>query len=201
MREFKVYTKICTWIFIAAFFLIAPNWEWHRGPSVGEGINKLWYIHIMEHYSATKRNTQLIHTTTWINLHRTLLSEKANLMVTYFMTLLWKWIWVVGRGQRGDGLEKAMAPHSSTLAWKIPWMEEPGGLPSMGSHRVGHDWSNLAAAKRRWIRKEVGIAMKGQQEGSLWWWKSFLSWLYQCHYPAGDIVPFFCKIFPLGETG
>ena len=36
-------------------------------------------------------------------------------------------------------LEKAMAPHSSTLAWKIPWMEEPGGLQSMGSHRVGHD--------------------------------------------------------------
>ena len=35
--------------------------------------------------------------------------------------------------------EKAMAPHSSTLAWKIPWTEEPGGLPSMGSHRVGHD--------------------------------------------------------------
>ena len=35
--------------------------------------------------------------------------------------------------------EKAMAPHSSTLAWKIPWMEEPGGLPSMGSLRVGHD--------------------------------------------------------------
>ena len=35
--------------------------------------------------------------------------------------------------------EKAMAPHSSTLAWKIPWMEEPGGLPSIGSHRVGHD--------------------------------------------------------------
>ena len=36
-------------------------------------------------------------------------------------------------------LEKEMAPHSSTLAWKIPWMEEPGGLPSMGSLRVGHD--------------------------------------------------------------
>ena len=39
-----------------------------------------------------------------------------------------------------------MAPHSSTLAWKIPWAEEPGGLTSMGSHRVGHDWSDLAAA-------------------------------------------------------
>ena len=38
-------------------------------------------------------------------------------------------------------LEKAMAPHSSTLAWKIPWTGEPGGLPSMGLHRVGHDWA------------------------------------------------------------
>ena len=36
-------------------------------------------------------------------------------------------------------LEKTMAPHSSTLAWKIPWTEEPGGLQSMGSLRVGHD--------------------------------------------------------------
>ena len=36
-------------------------------------------------------------------------------------------------------LEKAMAPHSSTLAWKIPWAEEPGRLQSMGSLRVGHD--------------------------------------------------------------
>ena len=42
--------------------------------------------------------------------------------------------------------ETAMAPHSSTLAWKIPWMEESGGLPSMGWHRVGHDWIDLAAA-------------------------------------------------------
>ena len=39
-----------------------------------------------------------------------------------------------------------MAPHSSILAWRIPGMGEPGGLPSMGSHRVGHNWSNLAAA-------------------------------------------------------
>ena len=39
-----------------------------------------------------------------------------------------------------------MAPQSSTLAWKIPWMEEPGRLQSVGSHRAGHDWSDLAAA-------------------------------------------------------
>ena len=37
--------------------------------------------------------------------------------------------------------KKEMAPHSSTLAWKIPWMEEPGRLQSMGSQRVGHDWA------------------------------------------------------------
>ena len=38
-----------------------------------------------------------------------------------------------------------MATHSSVLAWRIPGTGEPGGLPSMGSHRVGHDWSDLAA--------------------------------------------------------
>ena len=43
-------------------------------------------------------------------------------------------------------LEKAMAPYSSVLAWRILWTGEPGGLLSMGSHRVGHDWSDLAAA-------------------------------------------------------
>jgi len=43
-------------------------------------------------------------------------------------------------------LEKEMGTHSSVLAWRIPGTGEPGGLPSMGSHRVGHDWSDLAAA-------------------------------------------------------
>ena len=43
-------------------------------------------------------------------------------------------------------LEKEMATHSSVLAWRIPGTGEPGGLPSMVSHRVRHDWSDLAAA-------------------------------------------------------
>ena len=46
--------------------------------------------------------------------------------------------WVQSLGQ-DDPLEKEMATHSSILAWKIPWMEEPGGLQSMGWQRVGHD--------------------------------------------------------------
>ena len=47
------------------------------------------------------------------------------------------WVWLLGQE---DPLEKAMAPHSSTLAWKIPWTEEPGGLQSKESQRVRHDW-------------------------------------------------------------
>ena len=43
-------------------------------------------------------------------------------------------------------LEKEMATHSSVLAWRVPGTGKPGGLPSMGSHRVGHDWHDLAAA-------------------------------------------------------
>ena len=53
-----------------------------------------------------------------------------------------------GRTQLSDFtlLEKETATHSSVLAWRIPGTGEPGGLPSMGSHRVRHDWSTLAAA-------------------------------------------------------
>ena len=46
--------------------------------------------------------------------------------------------WVQSLGQE-DPLEKGMATHSSILAWRIPWTEEPGGLQSMDSQRVGHD--------------------------------------------------------------
>ena len=44
-------------------------------------------------------------------------------------------------------LEKEMATHSSILAWRIPGTEEPSGLPFMGSHRVGHDWSDLTGSE------------------------------------------------------
>ena len=57
-------------------------------------------------------------------------------------------------------LEKAMATHSSVLAWRIPGTGEPGGLPSIGSHRVGHNWSDLAAAAdllhfTRWLSGKI----------------------------------------------
>ena len=49
------------------------------------------------------------------------------------------WIWALGRE---DPLEKGMATQSSILAWGIPWTEEPGGLQSMGSQRIGHNLAN-----------------------------------------------------------
>ena len=58
-------------------------------------------------------------------------------------------------------LEKEMATHSSILAWRIPGTEEPGGLPSMGSHRVRHDWSDLAAAAALEIRPWVKHRAQG----------------------------------------
>ena len=85
--------------------------------------------------------------------------------------------WITGIPQRyGRPLihgEKAMAPHSSTLAWKIPWMEEPGGLQSMGSLRVWHDWvtSLLFFTFLHWRRKQQPTPMflpgESQGRGSL----------------------------------
>ena len=52
-------------------------------------------------------------------------------------------MWVRSQGWE-DPLEEGMASHSSILAWRIPWTEQPGGLQSIGSQRVGCDWNNLA---------------------------------------------------------
>ena len=60
--------------------------------------------------------------------------------------------WVRSLGLE-DPLKEGMATHSSVLAWRIPWTEKPGGLQSMGSHRVRHDWSALAAAAAAFYKK------------------------------------------------
>ena len=66
-----------------------------------------------------------------------------------------------------------MAPHSSTLAWKIPWMEEPGGLQSMGSLRVGHGWATSLSLftflhwRRKWHPTPVFLPGESQGRGSL----------------------------------
>ena len=66
-------------------------------------------------------------------------------------------------------LEKAMAPHSSTLAWKIPWTEEPGRLQSMGSLGVGHDWATSFSLFTflHWRRKRLPtpVLLPGESQG------------------------------------
>ena len=66
-----------------------------------------------------------------------------------------------------------MAPHSSTIAWKIPWAEEPGGLQSMGSLRVGYDWVTSLSLltfmhwRRNWQPTPVFLPGESQGRGSL----------------------------------
>ena len=72
--------------------------------------------------------------------------------------------------------EKAMAPHSSTLAWKIPWTEEPGGLQSVGSLRVRHDWATSLSLftfmhwRGKWQPNPVFLPGESQGRGA--WWAS-----------------------------
>ena len=71
-------------------------------------------------------------------------------------------------------MEKAMAPHSSILAWKIPWTEEPGRLESMGSQRVGHDWAtSLSLFHFHALEKEMAThscsCLENPRDGGAWW--------------------------------
>ena len=81
-------------------------------------------------------------------------------------------MWVQSLGQE-DPLEEEMATYSSTLAWKIPWMQEPGGLQSMGSRRVGHDWVislslfTFMHRRRKWQPSPVFLPGESQGWGNL----------------------------------
>ena len=74
---------------------------------------------------------------------------------------------------KGENSEKAKAPHSNTLAWKIPWTEEPGRLESMGLLRVGHDWTTSLSLfpfmhwRRKWQPTTVFLPGEFQGPGSL----------------------------------
>ena len=76
-------------------------------------------------------------------------------------------------GKCREKMEKAMAPHSS-IAWKIPWAEEPGRLQSMGSRRVGYDWATSLSLftfmhwRRKWQPTPVFLPGESQGQGARW---------------------------------
>ena len=102
------------------------------------------------------------------------------------------WIWLLGRE---DPLEESTATHSSILAWRIPWTEDPGGLQSMGSRIGGHNWGDWA--HKHWElspRREVQPSRSWPRHGSRlspWWTRNksggWTQWSdgYQVHRKAG----------------
>ena len=104
-------------------------------------------------------------------------------------------------------LEKEMVTHSSVLAWRIPGMTELGGLPSMGSHRVGHDWSDLAVAAERKLVISVKWDGSGNQSSFcrgrecseefsfLFFTIDILMWYVHVTLPWVTQIEFRCSIF------
>ena len=102
----------------------------------------LKYTHVLtgSHYHCGSRPSSS-HTRYCLRDCSSVCSIWAFLVVSLVKNQLAMWETQVRSLGREDPLEKEMATHSSTLAWRIPWREEPGRLQSMGSHRVGHDWA------------------------------------------------------------
>ena len=108
----------------------------------------------------------------WLGIvHIVSAQESTVALMVKNLPAIWK-TWVRSLG-REDPRETVMAPHSSTLAWKIPWTEEPGRLQSMGSLRVGHDWATSLSLftfmhwRRKWQPTPVFLPGKSQGRGSL----------------------------------
>ena len=120
LRKPKLKKNTCIPLFIAALFTIARTWKQPRCPSTDQWIKKLWYIYTMEYYSAIKRNAFETVLMRWMNLEPIIQSEVSQKEKDKYHILTYI-------------LEKAMATHSSILAWRIPWTVKPGGLQSMGS--------------------------------------------------------------------
>ena len=117
---------------------------------------RTWIVHL----NSTSNNISIIMD---MNLNK--LRELVRDRKSWHAASLW------GRRVR---LEKSVAPNSSTLAWKIPWMEEPGRLQSIGSLRVRHDWLTWLSLftftywRRRWQPTPVFLPGESQRRGA-WW--------------------------------
>ena len=106
------------------------------------------------------------------------------------VTKSWTWLSDFTFTFHFHALEKEMATHSSVLAWRIPGIGEPGGQPSMGSHRVGHDWSDLAvAASHISISVKISILVNGLMILIV----ETVYYLWICWYTIYGSVDHFCE--------
>ena len=143
-----------------------------QGERTWKGIEEVWCI------ASTSRGGPVVPWD-WNVGHKSMCTDT---LCTVLMRLasIWKVTWSHWNDLRckvstswGDHSEKAMAPHSSTLAWKIPWMEEPGRLQSMGLLEVGHHWATSLSLftfmhwKRKWQATPVFLPGESQGRGSL----------------------------------
>ena len=125
----------------------------------------MWYSHTMKCYTPLKMNQLQLHTSTWMNLRSNV--EWENQVKEEYKV----WFLYVNMEKNKSILFRntSMAPHSSTLAWKIPWTEEPVRLQSMGSLRVRHDWATSLSlfTFMRWRRKwrPTPLFLPGESQG------------------------------------
>ena len=116
-------------------------------------------------------------------------SMPGCLALHYLLPAMWEtWVWSLGWE---DPLEKEMATHSSILAWRIPWTEEPGGLQSTGSQRVGHNWAtslSLSLSPRVCSNYSKQFTDSVQSLSNYQWHfsqnKNFLSWNTFLFFPV-----------------
>ena len=145
-------------MFVAGLFTIARTWKQPRYPSADEWIKKLCYIYTMKYYSTIKRNSSDSVLMRWMKLEPIIQSEVSQKEKHKYCILT-------------HVSEKAMATHSSTLAWKIPRTEEPGRLQSMGSLRVRYDWVTSLSFftfmhwRRKWQPTPVFLPGESQGQG------------------------------------
>ena len=169
-------------------------------------------VHCMSHLILGTGDAKMDRTETWpLNTSESGWQFSLHLSYCKPPSSTWNWVLFMGVWRKQCTLlplfcvlqtllEKAMTPHSSILAWKIPWTEEPGRLQSTGSLRVGHDWVTSLSLftfmhwRRKWQPTPVFLP-ENPRDGGAWWavisgvakswtWLKRLSSIDLIHYSA-----------------
>ena len=128
---------------------LLPAWRRHQAVVLGGWVMASYILWIFCRCSTDFSTFDIYlfgYAGSWTSLVAQMVKHLPTMQETQVQSLDWE-----------DLLEEEMAPHSSTLAWKIPWMEEPGRLQSMGLQRVRHDWATSLSLSCRLLVVALGI--------------------------------------------